>query len=189
VTDAIFTALASYSVQLLLLIVAAAAAARLCPVGSARGRLLYWRLVVGGCLGLPALAWLAETDTARVRALGFETVSVFATAGRSEVAGLSVGLLILAVAALGAATRAVWLGWGLAHLARLRASATGLPLLCHELLHVRGRDWCWLITEEALVTVFWFHPALRWAVAQVQQSREETIDSLVVAMVKPPKKS
>jgi TonB family protein len=235
VTDAIFTALASYSVQMLLLIVAAAAAARLCPVGSARGRLLYWRLVVGGCLGLPALSSLAETDPVRVRALGFETVSVFATAGRSEVAGLSVGLLILAGVALGAATRAVWLGWGLAHLARLRASASALPLpppledlqqslapratiavqedvhqpvtfgvvhpvvivpprfptlseqtqravLCHELLHVRGRDWCWLLAEEMLVTAFWFHPALRWAVGQVQQSREETIDALVVAI-------
>ncbi len=55
-------------------------------------------------------------------------------------------------------------------------------VVCHELLHVGRRDWLWTLAEEAVRTLFWFHPGMRWALAQVQLSREETVDTLVVAI-------
>jgi beta-lactamase regulating signal transducer with metallopeptidase domain len=54
-------------------------------------------------------------------------------------------------------------------------------VICHELLHVSRRDWAWTLVEEAVQTAFWFHPAIWWALGQVQLSREETVDELVVA--------
>jgi TonB family protein len=55
-------------------------------------------------------------------------------------------------------------------------------VVCHELLHVGRRDWLWTLGEESVRTLFWFHPAMRWALAQVQLSREETVDRLAVAL-------
>jgi bla regulator protein BlaR1 len=54
--------------------------------------------------------------------------------------------------------------------------------VCHELLHVSRHDWAWTLLEEAVQTAFWFHPAMWWALGQVQLSREETVDELVVAI-------
>ena len=56
-----------------------------------------------------------------------------------------------------------------------------LAVVCHELLHVRRRDWLWTIAEEALRTAFWFHPAMRYAISRIQASREEVVDAEVVA--------
>ncbi|MBM3778832.1 MAG: TonB family protein [Acidimicrobiia bacterium] len=53
-------------------------------------------------------------------------------------------------------------------------------VLCHELLHVERRDWLWLLAEEGVRTVFWFHPAIWWLVARIRGTREETVDRLVV---------
>jgi beta-lactamase regulating signal transducer with metallopeptidase domain len=55
-------------------------------------------------------------------------------------------------------------------------------VVCHELLHVSRHDWAWTLVEEAVQTAFWFHPAMWWALGQVQLSREETVDELVVVM-------
>ena len=54
-------------------------------------------------------------------------------------------------------------------------------VLCHELLHVRRRDWPGIVCEELLRAVFWFHPAMWWALEQVHLSREQVVDQLVVA--------
>jgi TonB family protein len=51
----------------------------------------------------------------------------------------------------------------------------------HELLHVARRDWMWIVLEEHLRVLFWFHPAVWWLVEQVQLAREHVIDRLVVA--------
>jgi bla regulator protein blaR1 len=53
-------------------------------------------------------------------------------------------------------------------------------VLCHELLHVARRDWAWLLAEEAVRSLFWFHPAVRWAIQQVQVGREQLVDERVV---------
>jgi TonB family protein len=55
-------------------------------------------------------------------------------------------------------------------------------VVCHELLHVARRDWLWLWLEEAIRTVFWFHPFMRWAIGQVRLGREQTVDAQVVGL-------
>ena len=41
-------------------------------------------------------------------------------------------------------------------------------VVAHELHHVVRRDWAWLIGEEVLRAVFWFHPAMWWLISRVQ---------------------
>jgi TonB family protein len=55
-------------------------------------------------------------------------------------------------------------------------------VLCHELLHVARRDWLWMAVEQAVQTVLWFHPAMRWALGQVHLSREQAVDERVIRM-------
>lgn len=50
----------------------------------------------------------------------------------------------------------------------------------HELVHVHRRDWLWLLGEEVVRAVFWFHPAVWWLISRVQLAREEVVDELAV---------
>ena len=54
---------------------------------------------------------------------------------------------------------------------------------CHELLHVRRRDWLFTVIEECILSVFWFHPAMWWMVAEIQLAREEAVDREVVRIL------
>ena len=54
---------------------------------------------------------------------------------------------------------------------------------CHELLHVRRRDWLFTVIEEFVVSLFWFHPAMWWLIAQIQLAREEAVDREAVAIL------
>jgi beta-lactamase regulating signal transducer with metallopeptidase domain len=56
------------------------------------------------------------------------------------------------------------------------------PIACHELLHVRRADWLSVVLEDALCAVFWFHPAVWWAVGRIRLYRKQTVDSEVLAM-------
>ena len=56
-----------------------------------------------------------------------------------------------------------------------------VAVACHELLHVARRDWVWIVIEEHVRALFWFHPGIWWLVDRVQLAREEVIDRLVVA--------
>jgi TonB family protein len=47
-------------------------------------------------------------------------------------------------------------------------------------MHVRRRDWLWVIAEEALRAAFWFHPAIWWITSRIQRTREEFTDHLAV---------
>jgi TonB family protein len=68
----------------------------------------------------------------------------------------------------------------------LPASLADLPgdlqraVVAHELWHVRRRDWAWVLAEEALRSLLWFHPAMWWLISRVQSSREEVVDELTV---------
>lgn len=53
-------------------------------------------------------------------------------------------------------------------------------ILCHELIHVRRADWHAVLIEELARTVFWFHPGVRWVVAETRVAREQVIDQEVV---------
>jgi TonB family protein len=53
-------------------------------------------------------------------------------------------------------------------------------VLCHELFHVRRRDWIWVVSEEIVKAALWFHPAVLWLIARVRLAREEVVDELTV---------
>ena len=56
-------------------------------------------------------------------------------------------------------------------------------VLSHELFHVQRKDWVWLLSEEAVRTMLWFHPAVWWLVSRVQLAREEVVDELAVLAI------
>ncbi|MGH9734623.1 MAG: M56 family metallopeptidase [Candidatus Acidiferrales bacterium] len=57
-----------------------------------------------------------------------------------------------------------------------------LAVACHELLHVRRRDWVHHLAEETLRVVFWFHPAILWLVGRVRLTREQVVDLQVIGL-------
>jgi len=58
---------------------------------------------------------------------------------------------------------------------------------CHELLHIKRRDWLWTVLEAHVRALFWFHPAVWWLLDRVQLLREEVIDQLVVERTSTPR--
>ena len=56
-------------------------------------------------------------------------------------------------------------------------------VVCHELLHVRRKDWLSACLEQIVLALFWFHPALWWLVSRIQLNREQTVDARVVALL------
>ena len=59
-------------------------------------------------------------------------------------------------------------------------AAAQRAVLAHELAHVRRRDWLWVIGEEIVRSVFWFHPAVWWLVSRVQLARETVVDEMSI---------
>jgi len=57
-----------------------------------------------------------------------------------------------------------------------------VAVVCHELLHVRRRDWLHTVAEEVVRAVLWFHPAIWWLLAQFDLGREQLVDQEVVAL-------
>jgi beta-lactamase regulating signal transducer with metallopeptidase domain len=57
-------------------------------------------------------------------------------------------------------------------------------IACHELLHVRRRDWAHHLAEEILLAAFWFHPAIAWLISRVRLAREQVVDLEVVRLTK-----
>jgi len=55
-------------------------------------------------------------------------------------------------------------------------------IACHELLHVRRRDWAHHLSEEILRAALWFHPAIAWLIARIRLSREQVVDLEVVRL-------
>ena len=55
-------------------------------------------------------------------------------------------------------------------------------IICHELLHVRRRDWLWVLFEEAVRALLWFHPAVWMLLARIALSREQVVDREVVRL-------
>ncbi len=53
-------------------------------------------------------------------------------------------------------------------------------VVAHELNHAKRRDWAWVIAEEVVRSVFWFHPAVWWLVSRVQLARETVVDELSI---------
>ncbi len=53
-------------------------------------------------------------------------------------------------------------------------------VLCHELLHVRRRDWLVTLGEELWCAVFWFHPGVRLIASRACLARETLVDEAVI---------
>jgi TonB family protein len=56
-------------------------------------------------------------------------------------------------------------------------------IACHELIHVRRRDWVWQVLEESIRTVLWFHPGVWWLIGRIQLTREQVVDQEVVRLL------
>jgi TonB family protein len=72
----------------------------------------------------------------------------------------------------------------------LPARFTAMPLdlqeavACHELIHVERRDWLFVIAEEIVRAAFWFHPAIWFAISQIQLAREQVVDLEVIRLTR-----
>ena len=56
-------------------------------------------------------------------------------------------------------------------------------VVCHELLHVKRRDWLWNTVDELVRTLFWFHPAYHWLFGRIQLTREQVVDEQAVRLL------
>jgi len=57
-------------------------------------------------------------------------------------------------------------------------------IACHELLHVRRRDWAHHLAEEIIRAALWFHPAIAWLIVRLRLAREQVVDFEVVRLTK-----
>ena len=57
-------------------------------------------------------------------------------------------------------------------------------ILCHEILHVRRRDWLFTLGEELVRSIFWFHPAIWWLLGEIGLAREQEVDRQAVELTK-----
>ncbi len=55
-------------------------------------------------------------------------------------------------------------------------------IVCHELLHVRRRDWAVILIEEFIRSIYWFHPAVWWLLGKIHLAREQSVDHEVVRL-------
>lgn len=53
-------------------------------------------------------------------------------------------------------------------------------IVCHELVHVRRRDWLHTIGEEVWCAVLWFHPAARMIASRLSLAREMVVDEITL---------
>jgi len=54
------------------------------------------------------------------------------------------------------------------------------PIVCHEMLHIERHDWLYILSEEFLRSLLWFHPAVWWALSRIHLSREQVVDREVL---------
>ena len=53
-------------------------------------------------------------------------------------------------------------------------------VLCHELMHVRRRDWLVTVAEEVWCALLWFHPGVRLIASRACLARETLVDEAVI---------
>jgi TonB family protein len=54
----------------------------------------------------------------------------------------------------------------------------------HELAHVRRCDWLFVLLEEGIRSLLWFHPAIWFVLSRVQLAREQVVDAEVVGLTR-----
>jgi TonB family protein len=60
------------------------------------------------------------------------------------------------------------------------APAVQRAILCHELLHVKRRDWLHTMAEEVWCAALWFHPAARVIASRLSLAREMMVDEQTI---------
>jgi TonB family protein len=55
-------------------------------------------------------------------------------------------------------------------------------IVCHELIHVRRRDWLFALVEEGVRALLWFHPGVWMLLARIALCREQVVDSETVRL-------
>jgi TonB family protein len=63
---------------------------------------------------------------------------------------------------------------------RQMTTAVQQAIICHELIHVRRRDWLQTIGEELLCAALWFHPLARLMASRVSLGREMVVDETTI---------
>ncbi|MBV8846315.1 MAG: TonB family protein, partial [Bryobacterales bacterium] len=57
-------------------------------------------------------------------------------------------------------------------------------IACHELVHVRRGDWIYVLAEETMRGLLWFHPAVWYALSRIQLAREQVVDREAIHLTK-----
>ncbi len=57
-------------------------------------------------------------------------------------------------------------------------------IICHELLHVKRRDWLSTIAEEIWCAALWFHPLARIAASRLSIAREMAVDEQTILLTR-----
>lgn len=55
-------------------------------------------------------------------------------------------------------------------------------IVCHELLHVRRRDWLFALSEEGVRALLWFHPGVWLLLARITLYREQVVDREAIGL-------
>jgi TonB family protein len=64
------------------------------------------------------------------------------------------------------------------------SAAVQRAILCHELLHVKRRDWLQTIGEEIWRSVLWFHPHAHVIASQLSLARETVVDEHTILVTR-----
>ncbi len=54
---------------------------------------------------------------------------------------------------------------------------------CHELIHVRRKDWLFVVAEALLRGLLWFQPAIWFVLSRIQLTREQAVDREAVELL------
>jgi TonB family protein len=57
-------------------------------------------------------------------------------------------------------------------------------IVCHELVHVKRRDWVQTLAEEIWCAALWFHPAARIAATRLSLARETVVDETTIHLTR-----
>jgi TonB family protein len=72
----------------------------------------------------------------------------------------------------------------------LPRAVVGMPpavqraIICHELVHVKRRDWLQTIAEEIWCALLWFHPAARVIASRLSLARETVVDEMTILLTR-----
>ena len=63
-------------------------------------------------------------------------------------------------------------------------AAVQRAILCHELVHVKRRDWLHTIGEELWCALLWFHPYARVVASRLSLARETVVDEITIRITR-----